>query len=364
MDRVFYNTILVQAPSWIGDAVMSLPALMDLRECFPHAELVMLANPTVAELLRGQSGLDDIVVYERASVHKGVSGMWRLRRMLKDRAFDMAVLFQNAFRAALLVKVAQIPVRVGYDTDGRRWLLSHAISRSLGVVCHQIDYYQRLVQVVTNTPPKQRLPKLVVPADQPDVHQERFPDVFASMDTLWVGINPGSVYGSAKRWLLDRFAELGDQLVGKIRQIFPQRFNVRCLLIGGKGEESLGNAIARRMSSNPLVLSGKTTIGDLLRIIQRCAVLVTNDTGPMHVAHALGVPVVGIFGSTDPWKTSPGKADRSVVRANVRCSPCLLRACPIDHRCMTMISTEEVMAETISRLQESLRPLESSEQTG
>jgi heptosyltransferase-2 len=172
----------------------------------------------------------------------------------------------------------------------------------------------------------------------------------SSVDTLWIGINPGSVYGSAKRWLSDRFAEVGDRLVERLYEQYPEFTAVRCVLIGGRGEDALGMEIARPMRRQPLVLSGKTTIQELMDVLCRCAVLVTNDTGPMHVAQALGVPVVGIFGSTDPESTGPVGEGSCWIREPVRCSPCLLRSCPIDHRCMTAVSVEQVVEAVMARM--------------
>ena len=182
---------------------------------------------------------------------------------------------------------------------------------------------------------------------------KKFPEVFHPSGTIWLGINPGSVYGSAKRWLPERFAQMGDQLVERLTQELHQSCSVRCLVVGGKGEEQLGLDIARQMVHDPLILSGKTTIRDLMGVLTRCAVLVTNDTGPMHIAQALGIPVVGIFGSTDPHTTGPYGQSKGIVRAPVRCSPCFLRVCPIDHRCMTQISIERVVETVMSHFESS-----------
>ena len=343
---------------------MCLPALMDIRDCFAQAGITILARPTIAELLREQCGINDVLVYEHRSDHRGTFGLLKLSQVIRKGAFDTAVLFQNAFEAALLVALSNIPTRIGYATDGRGWLLSQSVRLPSQPSLHQTSYYQQLVQEVTMLPSKDRAPQLVVPATDQVACETKFPEVFLPSEAMLIGINPGSIYGSAKRWLPERFAELGDQLVAQIRKEYPECSSARCLLMGGKGEEALGMEIANRMGSQPIVLSGKTSIRELMSILRRCAVLVSNDTGPMHMAQALGVPVVAIFGSTDPESTRPSGGGQSVIRTDVRCAPCLLRACPIDHRCMTGISTDQVMTAVMKQIHGFSVLTQSSEQVG
>lgn len=338
------NNILVRVPNWIGDAVMCMPALMDLRECFVNAKITILARPTIAAMLREQCGIDDVLIFENQANHRGLFGLLKLSHMIRKRTFDMAVLFQNAFEAAVLTSMARIPARIGYATDCRGWLLSQSVQRPAQRSFHQTYYYQELVRAITKKPATDRNPKLVVSDTDQKTCEATFPDVFEPSDMLLIGINPGSIYGSAKRWLPERFAEVGDQIVAHILKAHPEYASVRCLLMGGKGEEALGREIADQMNSQPIVLSGRTSIRELMCVLKRCSLLVTNDTGPMHVAQALEVPVVAIFGSTDPEATCPSGGTQVLVRAEARCAPCLLRACPIDHRCMTGVSTDQVMA--------------------
>ncbi len=358
------KNILVRVPNWIGDAVMCLPALMDIRDCYAKAGITILARPTIAELLRQQCGINDVLVYEHRTDHRGIFGILKLSQVIRKRAFDTAVLFQNAFEAAVLVALSNIPTRIGYATDGRGWLLSQSVRLPSQPSLHQTRYYQQLVQTIIKVPSKDRAPKLVVMANDQVACEKNFSEVFAPSETLLIGINPGSVYGSAKRWLPERFAELGDQVVAQIRKKYPEYSSVRCLLMGGKGEEALGMEIANRMDSQPIMLSGKTSIRELMGILRRCAVLVTNDTGPMHMAQALGVPVVAVFGPTDPEATCPSGGGQSVIRTDVRCAPCLLRACPIDHRCMTGISTDQVMIAVMKHIHGLSVLSQSSEQVG
>ena len=345
------NNILVRVPNWIGDAVMCLPALMDIRECFVKANITILARPTIAEMLREQCGINNVLIFENQTTHRGIFGLLKLSHIIRKRTFDMAVLFQNAFEAAVLTSIANIPTRIGYATDGRGWLLSQSVQRPSDRSFHQTHYYQQLVSAITEQPSKDRNPTLVVSEKDQKTCEATFPEVFAPSDMLLIGINPGSIYGSAKRWLPERFSELGDRVVAHMLKEHPEYSSVRCLLMGGKGEEALGKEIADRMGSQPIVLSGKTSIRELMCVLKRCTILVTNDTGPMHVAQALGVPVVAIFGSTDPETTCPSGGEQALVRAKVRCAPCLLRACPIDHRCMTGVSTDQVMSAVMKQIE-------------
>jgi len=334
--------ILVRAPNWIGDAVMGTPALMDLRDAYPEAKITLLARPTIAELLKGHPGIDEVFVYDYKGKHKGVLGKVALIRALRAQHFEMAILLQNAFEAAFLTFLSGVPERWGYATDGRRLFLSRGIDvpQQEGRV-HQMEYFQRLIGELTGVQTK-RAPNLMVREEEEQLVDEEFPNLARGSGDEVIGVNPGSVYGTAKRWLPERFADVADQLIeNRQRALSPERA-VKCVIVGGLGEEDLGLTVGRYMKNQPIVLSGKTTVRQLLVIIKRCSLFLTNDTGPMHIASALGVPVVAIFGSTDPVHTAPFPNQSTIVKSSVRCSPCLLRHCPIDHRCMTGVSVEEV----------------------
>ena len=336
------SRILVRAPNWIGDAVMGTPALMDLRAAYPSAKITLWARPTIAELLGGHPAIDEVLVYDHQARHKGVLGKLALIRALRAQVFEVAILLQNAFEAAFLTFLSGVPERWGYATDGRRPFLSRAIDlpRREGRV-HQVEYFQRLIGELTGVR-TQRAPNLLIREEEEQLVDREFPHLARGCQEEVIGINPGSVYGSAKRWLPERFAEVADHLIEHRQQDHSPERGVKCVIVGGPGEESLGLTIAGHMKNQPIVLSGKTTIRQLSVIIKRCSVFLTNDTGPMHIASAFGVPVVAIFGSTDPVHTAPYPDRSAVVSSTVRCSPCLLRHCPIDHRCMTSISADDV----------------------
>ncbi len=334
--------ILVRGPNWIGDAVMCEPALSALRRRFPEAELTLLVKPAVAELFTGHPAASHVLVYEDRGQHEGLAGKLRLAQTLRRGRFDLAVLFQNAFEAALLAFLAGIPRRYGYATDGRRLLLSDPVPRpGRGAIAHQVQYYlgmlRRLGCEQTAEPPR-----LVLFPEEERAMARRLAESGISGAELLIGLNPGSTYGAAKRWLPERFAEAADRLAGQ--------YGAKVLIVGARGEEPLAQAIASQIKARTVVLSGRTSVRELMAAVKRCAVFLTNDTGPMHIAAAFGVPVVAVFGPTDWRTTAPFGTGHALVRQPVDCAPCLLRECPIDHRCMERVTVEEVYQAAVVQL--------------
>jgi heptosyltransferase-2 len=318
--------ILVRAPNWIGDVVLSLATLRDLRRNFPRARIEVLARPWVADLYRAVAEVDAVRLAQGVRVDADA-----LRG-----AFDAGVLLPNSFGSALPLWLARIPERWGYATDGRRPLLTRAPRVPEQVRGRSQVYYYRAMLAGAG---------LRVSA-APDVSLSCPPDWArsAGADRLlgaedggaWIGVNPGAFYGTAKRWLPERFAAVADTLADR---------GARIVLVGGAAERPVGAAIAAQMRAPARVLCGETTLPELVGVLARLRLLVTNDSGPMHLAAALGVPVVAVFGPTDWRETHPlGEAHR-VVREPVPCSPCGLRECPIDHRCMRRVTVDRVLAE-------------------
>jgi heptosyltransferase-2 len=328
------HRLLIRGTNWIGDAVMSEPALSAIRHTFPQAEMTLLVRPSIAELYRQHPAIDRMLVYEHRGRHARLSGKWALACELRQRRFDLAILFQNAFEAALLAFLAGIPRRYGYATDGRGFLLSDSIGvPERTTLDHQTRYYLDLLRPL-GIDASVHAPRLFVSEDEERAMAQRLQEAgIQPRDTL-IGLNPGSTYGSAKRWLPERFAQAADRVAGESGE--------RVVIVGATGEETLGQAIAEQMQSRPVVLSGRTSIRELMTVIKRCRLFLTNDTGPMHIAAAFDVPVIAVFGPTDWRTTAPFGHDHQIVRRPVECSPCLLRECPIDHRCMTGVTVEEV----------------------
>lgn len=328
---------------------MCEPAIRGLRRLFPSASIAVLARPAVAELLLGHPDIRDVLVYDAQRLHAGLAGKWRLIQGLREGRFEMAVLFQNAFEAALLALAAGIPRRIGYATDGRRWLLTRAIEKPT-VPAQQVHYYLDMLRPIGYEGAAEA-PRLYLRPSDDQAMSARLQQEGVGSGEVLIGLNPGSTYGGAKRWLPERFAETAVRLLRVLRDAGQQA--ARVVILGAAGEEALGRQIASQISASggaeTLVWSGRTSIRELMAITKRCRLYVTNDTGPMHVAAAFGVPVVGVFGPTDWRTTAPYGSGHALVRQPVDCAPCLLRECPIDHRCMTGVTVDQV-ADAAERL--------------
>lgn len=335
LERVKIGHILIRAVNWIGDAVMTTPALMAIRESFAGARITVLANPTVAPLFSVHEAVDEVVVYERGGRHRGLRGKLRLARELRERGFDLAILLQNAFDAALIAWLARIPRRMGYRTDGRGLLLTHGVAvASRTRQLHHVEYYLGMLAHFGIKGREKRLVLTTTTTEDESVATMLAREGIGPRDFL-LAINPGATYGSAKRWYPDRFAAVADRLA--------RRWNARVVILGGPGEAAIAADIAAAMESPSLVTAGKTSVRELLALVKRCDFLVTNDSGPMHVAAAFDVPLVAVFGPTDHSTTSPWMEQAALVRQETECAPCLLRECPTDHHCMTAVTVEDVV---------------------
>jgi len=321
---------MVRVPNWIGDAVMATPALGAIRETFPEAHVTVVANPLVAELFSFHPDCDQVIRFDKHSGQGGVGGFWRFCHSLRSERFDLAILFQNAFEAALMAVLAGIPRRAGYRTDGRGLLLTAgvpAIDKKHGL--HHVDYYLQMLDQLGIAGGDGCL-RLALTAEEEG-------RAAARLGTgPWIAVNPGASYGAAKRWIPEHFAAVADGLVTE--------FGVRVVLTGGPGEVEIGRDIERSMRTAPLNLIARTSVRELMAILAHCRLVVTNDSGPMHIAAAFGVPIVAIFGPTDHTTTSPLAENCRIVRSAVDCAPCMLRECPTDHRCMTGVTAGEVLA--------------------
>lgn len=334
--------ILVRVPNWVGDAVLCLPAVERLREKFPAAELTVLARPGVADLYRSRTGIARVLVFDHQGRHRGGRGLLRLAGELRAERFDLAVLFQNAFQAALLAFLARIPRRVGYAREARGPLLTDSIPvpRPQEIPPHETYYYLELLRRAgweAALPVVERIPLAPSPAAVERMRERLRThglDGTAGAGRLRVVLAPGATYGSAKCWLPERYAALADRLV--------EAYNAAVLLCGTSAEAGLGEAIAARMRTQPISLMGATTLEEFLALLPSMDLFIGNDSGAMHLAAGVGLPQVVIFGPTDEAGTGPLNPRARLVKHPVSCSPCFLRHCPVDHRCMTRISVEDV----------------------
>ncbi|SLM46181.1 Lipopolysaccharide heptosyltransferase II and D, D-heptose 1,7-bisphosphate phosphatase (Modular protein) [Nitrospira japonica] len=332
--------VLVRGPNWLGDAVMCEPALQGLKRVWPGSQLFLLVKPAVAQLFQAHPVVDRLVVYEDRGRHAGLTGKWALAGDLRRERFDVAVLFQNAFEAAFIAFLAGIPRRYGYATDGRSMLLTEPVAPpDPGTLVHQVHYYWNLLKPLGLSGEPSNPGLRVTPEEEQSMAARLMQAGIGAQDPV-IGVNPGSTYGGAKRWLPDRFTQVAERLSRKMEESHGKPAAV--LILGAKGEEAVGRSIAAGLTGRSMILSGATTIRELMAAVKRCAVLVTNDTGPMHIGSAFGVPIVAVFGPTDWRTTSPYGAEHALIRHPVECAPCLLRECPIDHRCMTGVSVDQV----------------------
>lgn len=320
---------MVRTANWVGDAVMTLPAMMAIRETYPQAQIVVVANPLVAQLLENHPACDEIIVFNKRTEHAGILGMLKFASALRRQKFDCAILFQYAFEAALMSFLAGIPRRVGFTTDGRRFLLTHPVPFGEGEkTSHQTDAFLRIVNYY-DIGAGSKVQALALLENERQWAKEQLPEGPVAV------INPGAAYGAAKRWYPERFAEVADLLA--------KEYGMTAVLTGGPGEVEIGEDIASAMQAPVLNLIGKTSVRQMMSLIDAASLMITNDSGPMHVAAAFKVPIVAIFGPTNHTTTSPFTDDYRIVRNNVECSPCMLRECPIDHRCMDRVTVDDVM---------------------
>jgi heptosyltransferase-2 len=336
--------ILIRAANWVGDAIMTTPLIRAVRKNYPDAHITVLAKPWVIPVYAPNPHVDEVMVYDHAGRHKMGMGTLRLAKDIRRRRFDLAVLMQNAFEAALLVFLAGVPVRVGYNTDARTLLLRPAIPLDPALKkTHLIDYYLGILKGAGLATAGRQMDLYISRADQAAA-EALLAGIKQTRSDRVLGINPGATGGTAKRWFPDRYADLCRRLA--------ETYQIPVLIFGGPGDHALGERISAMAPDCCVNLAGKTSLGQAFALIQRCDLFVTNDSGLMHAAAALNVPQVAVIGSTDPVATSPDSAASTLIREPVPCAPCLKDECPIDHACMDRITVDRVF-DTCCRILES-----------
>jgi len=329
--------VVVRGTNWVGDSVMTIPALRALRRVLPDANITLVIRPGTKGIFAEADFIDDILVYDR----KGALSVFPQVREWRRRKFDLALLFQNAFEAALIPFLAGVPLRLGYATEARQALLTHPLGlpdwRSSR---HEVFYYLYLVTALE----QMLFGHSTICESEPDTsiqiseaRRVEAADLLRAYgvtegDAL-VAICPGSINSRAKRWSAESYAALADRLIENRRRV---------VLVGSKDEVDVSEEVTRRMRHQPVVLTGKTNLDQVTAVLGRADLIVTNDTGPAHIGAALGRPTIVIFGPTNPLTTRPFSPDAEILRHPPECAPCMLRDCPIDHRCMTAITVDEV----------------------
>jgi heptosyltransferase-2 len=338
------NRIVVRGTNWVGDAVMTVPALRQLRRLFPDAHITLATRSWARGLFEDAEFIDDVMVHEGSGLRSVVQQVREWRR----RSFDLAVVLPNSLETALVASLARVPLRIGYSTDGRQRLLTHPLDlpeahNSQHEVFHYLNIVARLEWLVN------REQSFLDTQPDASLHVNEFRKIAARKILRANGIKgfpgitdnrplialcPGSTNSRAKRWPNDRYAALADR--------FVDEFSAEVLLIGSAAEEQVSLEVSGNMNHKPVILTGKTELSELVAVLSLVDLLVTNDTGPAHIAAALGRPTLVIFGPTNPVTTRPFSPFGEVVRHPPDCAPCMLRDCPIDHRCMTAITPDEL----------------------
>jgi heptosyltransferase-2 len=342
--------VVVRGTNWVGDAVMTISALRELRRVLPHAHITLATRSWARGLFRDADFIDEILVYDRRA--RDLRAVARQVREWRRRRFDLAVLFPNAFEAALIAAGARVPLRLGYATEGRRALLTHPIlPPPWKDERHEIFYYlnligelERILYGASNVEGHEPLYTLAVPGEHQLKAHEMLMAHGARRGRPLVALCPGSINSRAKRWPADRYAALADRLI--------EETGADVALIGSRDEEEVAREVGTQMRREPLMLVGRTDLAEAVAILSVADLVVTNDTGPAHVASALGCPTLVIFGPTNPATTRPYSDASRIIRHPPECAPCMLRDCPIDHRCMTAISVDEVFAQSISMIEQ------------
>jgi heptosyltransferase-2 len=360
--------ILVRGVNWLGDAVMSVPALQRLREAKPRGRISLLAPEKLAGLWQGQPFLDDLMLFSPGD------SLPQTARRLRAEKFSAAVTFPNSLRSALELWLAGIPQRAGYARPWRTLFLTHPVPRRPGALAmrrrsageirqliargespsplppsaHHIHDYLRLAAALgASAAPLP--PRITISQEEAERSAARLGLPAARKDRPFLGLNPGAEYGPAKRWPAESFIAAGIAL--------RQATRCRWIIFGGPADREIAHFIWTGLGQDPagqaaINLAGQTTLRELAAALQSCRLLLTNDSGPMHLAAAVGTPVVVPFGSTSPEMTGPiWSAGAQILRApGIPCSPCFRRDCPIDFRCMRGISSEAVVAAALRAL--------------
>ena len=337
--------VVVRGTNWVGDSVMTVPALRALRRVLPEASITLVVRPSAKGIFADVDFVDEILIYDRRNAFSVIPQVseWRKRK------FDLAVLFQNAFEAALIPFLAGVPLRLGYATESRQALLTHPLAlpdwRSTR---HEVFYYLYLITALE----QMLFGKSEICEGVPDASLQISDTRKSEAENLLraygvrerepvVALVPGSINSRAKRWPAEAYAELADRLIDSQRQV---------LLIGSEAEVDVTREVTSRMRQQPVVLTGKTSLTQVTAVLSLADLVVTNDTGPAHIAAALGRPTLVIFGPTNPLTTRPFAPEAEILRHPPDCAPCMLRDCPIDHRCMTAISVDEVFEHSYALL--------------
>lgn len=335
------RNIIVRMPNWLGDLVMATPILTDLRNFWPETKITAMCQGALGVVIQEDPHIDELLNFKRPSgwLHRQVHG--DIIQPLRQGHYDLGILLTNSFSSAWWFWRGHVEHRLGYATHGRSLLLNHPIPfPKQREIQHLVVTYKMLLEPL-GIPISDSAPRLYLTEAEKKESAEWLNNYGISSTDPIIGINPGAAYGSAKCWLPDRFKKLTERLLEDSR--------VKIVYFGDKSGAPLVQEICSDLPDRVINLAGKTTLRQLMALISHCHFFLTNDSGPMHVASALDVPLLALFGSTSDIATSPYNGGK-VLHKHVPCSPCHRRECPIDFRCMTQITVNEVYQEIMKAL--------------
>jgi heptosyltransferase-2 len=339
-----HQKILVRMPNWIGDLIMATPILTDLRKAFPHAEITAMCRTPLCQLLEKDKAIDELFCFTKPQ--NGFLRRLDLRDIIakiEAGKYDLGILLSNSFSSAWWFWQGNVKRRIGFAAHWRSFLLTDAVSFPKNrTEQHLVLTYKHLLKPL-GIPLSDTAPRLFVDAKEVEESKQLLYQRGYRKGKKIIGINPGAAFGMAKCWPPDRFRALAEKLM--------KETDAYIVFFGDPGTFSLVKEICSGLPEERVInLAGVTSLRELACLIKDCDVLVTNDSGPMHIGAAFGTPLVALFGSTDETVTGPYGRGQDVIRKPVSCSPCFKRVCPIDFRCMTRISVDEVAACVLERL--------------
>ena len=330
--------IIIRGVNWIGDAVMTTPAITQLAKNFPDAKITIVVKEWVKDVFIGNPFINDIIVCNP----KNLVGYIRLIKKLRKERFDIGIAFPNSFSSALFLFLLGAKYRVGYETDCRGMFLNIKTPRTPDMEFNKlrIDYFLNIVDLIGKKSADRELVLNVSKKSETFAKNFLKENKIDETDII-IGFNTGAAYGRAKCWPVKKYVELGGRLI--------KDYDAKLVLFGSLREQGIVNTLAKELRNKCVIAAGETTLQDSIGLVNKCRLFVTGDTGPLYIASALRVPTLAIFGPTDPDTVAIPYEKLQIIYKKISCSPCFLRECPDDHRCMEEVSVEEVFAE-ISRM--------------
>ena len=339
MSEIPPQRIVVRCPNWVGDLVMCTPALRSLRQHFTSAHISVLVKPSLRQVIEHLPFVDEIIEYEPKGRDRGLKNYISFIGHLRKQRFDLGILMPHSFSSALVLYLAGVPMRLGYNRNARGWMLTRKVApfteQGKIVPVNMVRLYLELVKNLGCSVEDSRV-ELKTSASAEQWVDSFFSEHGIANSDITVVMIPGATFGSSKCWKDSSFAEVADALMSEYR--------ARVFIVPGPGEADIAQSIRIKMKHPPVDMGrGILPLDRLMALIRRSSLLITNDTGPRHFGVAFNKPVIVLMGPTDPRYTDYSLDKTVILHGDADCAPCHLKTCPIDHRCMTMITPQKVL---------------------